>query len=289
MAAKLSTRFLIFFLWALSLLPYTVLYLIADLLFIWFFHFPGYRKNVVHKNLKNSFPEYSDEDLLVIERRFYHFLADLMVESVKLISSSRIQASKHFKVENPELLEKYFSEGKSIIAVSGHYGNWEMMNVLALDQKYQTNVVYKSLTNQVFDVFWNKVRSKFGANLVPMQKVLRHIVSTRSRLSITLLVSDQTPSSPDQQFYMRFLNQQTPVFTGVEKIARATGYPVVFCDISVVKRGYYSCRFIPLAENPKEFAENAITEAHVRYLEKMIIRAPEFWLWSHNRWKFNNQ
>lgn len=287
MVQKVLTRILIGALYLLSLLPFSVLYLLSDFIFLILYKFPGYRKKVVLKNLKNSFPEKSGAEIEKIEKDFYHFLADLMVESVKLISSSRKQALKHFKIENMELLEGYFQQGKSIIAVSGHYGNWEMMNILALDVKYQTNVVYKPLTNKIFDDFWNKVRSEFGATLVPMSKVLRHIATNRKNLSITLLVSDQTPSSPDAQFYTNFLSQQTPVFTGVEKIARSTKYPVVFCDITVLKRGYYSCRFVPIAENPDDFAENEITIAHVRYLEAMIHRAPQYWLWSHNRWKFN--
>lgn len=287
MASKLLTRLMIGALYLLSLLPFAVLYLLADFIFIILYKYPGYRKTVVQKNLRNSFPASSATELAVIERNFYSFLADLMVESVKLISTSKSEAMKHFQIENMELLEQYFAAGKSIIAVSGHYGNWEMMNVLALDVKYQTNVVYKSLTNQIFDEFWNKVRSEFGATLVPMAKVMRHIATTRANLSITLLVSDQTPSSPDAQFYTTFMHQPTPVFTGVEKIARATNYPVVFCDITVLKRGYYSLRFVPIAENPRLCAENEITIAHVNYLEKMINRAPQYWLWSHNRWKFN--
>lgn len=287
MISTVLTRLLIGALFLLSLLPFPVLYLIADFIFIILYKYPGYRKKVVRKNLDLSFPEKSIAEIDIIEKKFYHFLADLMVESVKLISTSRKQAMKHFKIENLELLESYLESGKNIIAVSGHYGNWEMMNILALDKKYQTNVVYKPLTNPVFDAFWNKVRSKFGATLVPMAKVMRHIASTRTTPSITLLVSDQTPSSPDAQFYTSFMNQPTPVFTGVEKIAKATNYVVVFCDITVLKRGYYSCKFVPIAEDPSLFAENQVTVAHVEYLQQLIRRAPEYWLWSHNRWKFN--
>ena len=287
MVQKVFTRVLIGALYLLSLLPFQLLYQLSDFIFLLLYKFPGYRKKVVQKNLKNSFPSKTNDELGKIEKEFYHFLADLMIESVKLITTSRVQALKHFKIENMDLLEGYFAQGKSIIAVSGHYGNWEMMNILALDVKYQTNVVYKPLTNTLFDSFWNRVRSEFGATLVPMSKVLRHIASNRKNLSITLLVSDQTPSSPDAQFYTQFLNQHTPVFTGVEKIARSMNSPVVFCDITVIKRGYYSCKFVTIAEDPSAFAENEITLAHVAYLEGMINRNPQYWLWSHNRWKFN--
>lgn len=287
MIIKVLTKVAIFFLYLLSLLPFWFLYMLSDAVFIVLFYVLHYRRNVIEKNLKNAFPEKTLSERKSIERKFYHYLSDLLVESIKITTISEKQLRKHFPVQNPELLEEYFAEGQSVIGAVGHYGNWEMAALsLGLSTKKKKLIVYKPIRNKQIEEAVNRTRRKFGAQLVPMKETMRTLVSLKNEPTITVLVSDQTPVLAETQYFVDFLNQPTAVFLGVEKMAKLTNSAVIFCDISVIKRGYYSCTFVPLIKDPKLSPGHEITDTHVRYLEKIIRKKPEYWLWSHKRWKF---
>ena len=149
-------------------------------------------------------------------------------------------------------------------------------------------VVYKPLTDEIFEGFLKKVRSRFNAKMVPMKTSFREILSYRKEPTVSIIVSDQTPVQSDSHCFTTFLNQQTAVFLGIEKLAKAYNYPVLFCDVKVVKRGYYTCEFVPLVNEPKECEDLKITNTHVKYLESMIRKEPQYWIWSHKRWKFTS-
>ncbi len=275
-----------FFLYGVSLLPFWFLYLIADVLFVMLYYITGYRRKVVHNNLLNSFPEKSEAERSVIEKKYYKYMADLAVETVKSVSMPEKALRKRFKCVNPELIEEYFSKGKSIVAAAGHYGNWEMATLeLGLLTNKQRIVVYKPQSNPVFTNFLNRTRSRFGVTLVPMRQTLRKFIDTKNELTISVLVSDQTPSREDAKYFTSFLNQPTPVFLGIEKISKAIDCTIIFSRIDRVKRGYYECTLVPLIEDPRVCKPYEVTEAHVRYLEQQIREKPEYWLWSHRRWK----
>ncbi len=280
------TRLAILGLKLLSYLPLNVLYILSDGLFIVLFHITKYRRAVVAENLKNAFPEKDITERNQITIQYYRYLCDLIIESVKMISISKAEAMERFKFVNPELLQEYFDQNKSILAAAGHYGNWEMASNVGLTTDKKTLVVYKPLTNQIFERFLKKVRSRFNAKMIPMKTSFREILSYRKEPTISILISDQTPVRSDAHFFTTFLNQPTAVFLGIEKLAKSYNYPVVFCDVKVVKRGHYTCEFVPLIEEPKLTAEHEITQAHVKYLEKMIQKEPQYWIWSHKRWKF---
>ena len=280
------TRLAILGLKLLSYLPLNVLYILSDGLFIVLFHITKYRRAVVAENLKNAFPEKDIRERNQITIQYYRYLCDLIIESVKMISISKAEAMERFKFVNPELLQEYFDQNKSILAAAGHYGNWEMASNVGLTTDKKTLVVYKPLTNQIFERFLKKVRSRFNAKMIPMKTSFREILSHRKEPTISILISDQTPVRSDAHCFTTFLNQPTAVFLGIEKLAKSYNYPVVFCDVKVVKRGHYTCEFVPLIEEPKLTAEHEITQAHVKYLEKMIQKEPQYWIWSHKRWKF---
>lgn len=280
------TRLAILGLKLLSYLPLNVLYILSDGLFIVLFHITKYRRAVVAENLKNAFPEKDIRERNQITIQYYRYLCDLIIESVKMISISKAEAMERFKFVNPELLQEYFNQNKSILAAAGHYGNWEMASNVGLTTDKKTLVVYKPLTNQIFERFLKKVRSRFNAKMIPMKTSFREILSYRKEPTISILISDQTPVRSDAHCFTTFLNQPTAVFLGIEKLAKSYNYPVVFCDVKVVKRGHYTCEFVPLIEEPKLTAEHEITQAHVKYLEKMIQKEPQYWIWSHKRWKF---
>jgi Kdo2-lipid IVA lauroyltransferase/acyltransferase len=280
------TRLAILGLKLLSYLPLNVLYILSDGLFIVLFHIAKYRRAVVAENLKNAFPEKNIKERKQITIQYYRYLCDLIIESVKMISISKAEAMERFKFVNPELLEHYFAQNKSVIAAAGHYGNWEMASNVGLTTDKKILVVYKPLTDQIFERFLKKVRSRFNAKMIPMKTSFREILSYRKEPTVSILVSDQTPVPSDAHCFTTFLNQSTAVFLGIEKLAKSYNYPVVFCDVKVVKRGHYTCEFVALIEEPKLTAEYEITEAHVKYLEKMIQKEPQYWIWSHKRWKF---
>ncbi|MGV3509118.1 MAG: lysophospholipid acyltransferase family protein [Sphingobacteriaceae bacterium] len=281
------TRLVILGLKLLSYLPLSVLYRFSDALYVILYHIIKYRRAVVAQNLLNSFPEKSEAQRALITKQYYSFLCDLIIESVKMISISKEEVMERFKFVNPELLDHYFSQNKSVLAAAGHYGNWEMASNVGLITDKQILVVYKPLANEVFERFLKKVRSRFNAKLIPMKTSFREILAYRKEPTLSILVSDQTPvKGVDGHYFTRFLNQPTAVFTGIERLAKSYNYPVVFCDIKVLRRGYYSCEFIPLIEDPKSCGEHEISEAHVRHLEIMIEKEPQYWIWSHKRWKF---
>ncbi len=281
------SRLVIFFLYLLSLLPFWILYLLSDFLYLIIFYVVRYRRKVVQSNLLNAFPHKTQKERDAIEKKYFKYLADMIVETLKLITISEKEVIKRVKFLNPEIVENYFNQGKSIIGAVGHYCNWE---IAALRFSFMTDnrriIVYKPLSNKKADDYYNKIRGRFGAMLVPMKKTLRVIAEYRNELTFTVLVSDQTPVKHEAHYFTTFLNQPTAVFLGVEKIAKMTDSAVIFCDLQRVKRGYYEYTLVSLTDNAKQTQDYEITNAHVKYLEQMIINKPEYWLWSHRRWKF---
>jgi KDO2-lipid IV(A) lauroyltransferase len=286
MIKKGLSRLGTFFLYLLSLLPFRVLYFISDILFLFLYYITGYRRKVVKENLANAFPEKSVEERARIEKKYYKYLADLIMETIKLISISENEVKRRMQTSNDDLMEHYFNQGKSIISVSAHYCNWEMAAVrfgLITDNKRV--IVYKPLSNRIFDDFFNKTRSRFGTTMISMKQTLRKMIEYRHELTFSVLASDQTPARDDARYFTTFLNQPTAVFSGIEKLIKITDAVVVFYRIDLVKRGYYKSTIVPLVEEPIKAKPFEITETHVKYLESIIREKPEYWLWSHRRWK----
>jgi len=287
MINKGLSRLGIFFLYLVSLLPFWFLYLLSDLVFFVIYHIAGYRRKVVQENLQKSFPEKTAEELHSIEKKFFKYLADLTVETIKMITVSKSTIMKRVTATNPEVFDDYLKQGRSVITALGHYGNWEMADLrMSLHTDKKILIVYKPLSNDTYDKFFIQMRSRFGANLVAMKNIIRALVQSKNEVTVSALVADQTPVQHEATYFTTFLNQPTAFFLGIEKLAKLTDAAVIFCDVRRVKRGYYSFTFIPLAEKPKETAQYEITQAYVKCLETMIKREPQYWLWSHRRWKF---
>jgi len=281
-------RITAFLLFLISLLPFPVLYFLSNIVYVFLYYIFKYRRKIVLRNLKNSFPEKSTSEIEQIEKRFYHYLADLMLETVKTISISADEIKKRFVFKNLEILKSYLQDGKSVIAVSGHYGNWEWGSVaIGLELNEKLLIVYKPLSDKRFEGLINSMRSRFGSIMVPMKHTLRKVIEYKNEPNVLVLVGDQTPTREESQYFTKFLNQQTAVFLGVEKIAQKLNNPIVFFSINRIKRGYYECVIKSLIDNPEQTGEYEITEAHTKELEKNIRFQPEYWLWSHKRWKFS--
>lgn len=273
------------FLYGISLLPFPVFYRLSDLLYLLLYKVAGYRKQVVMENLRNAFPEKTPGELKVIASTYYRNLSDIMLETIKMLTLSRRQLLKRFRLNNPELPEHYYAQGRSVIGIVGHYGNWEWACLIQGLSKQPSLVIYKPLNNPYFNRLFCRMRARTGAVMVPMKRIMRKLVEYRNRPSMTIFAADQTPVKSESVYWTRFLNQDTPVFLGAEKIARMNDSVVLFCDINRLGRGRYEVNYKLLFENPRETQEYEITEAHLSYLEKRIRESPADWLWSHRRWK----
>jgi len=269
----------------LSLLPLSLLHKISDVLCFFIDRVFGYRKNVVMQNLNNSFPNLTKKEIADIRHKFYHHFTDLIVESVKIFSISEKEVLERFKVTNPEILDKYFDDGQSVIITGGHYSNWEMFAVGG-DQylKHQTVAIYHKLASKFMDAQMLATRTKFGMKLISRQEV-KDFFTRKEVLTATIFGVDQSPSIAKRVYWTNFLNQDTPVMFGAEKFAKEHNLPVVFNSIRTVKRGYYEMDIEVLLEDPSKTAYGEITEAHTKRLEKQILEAPQYWLWTHKRWK----
>ncbi len=272
--------------YVISLLPFWVLYRFADVLFVVLYYVIGYRRAVVNDNLRNAFPEKTDQERREIARRFYQFLPDLIVEAIKMRTISADEIKKRVSVNNSEELERHLRAGKGVVGVSAHYANWELgIHLLNQMTDQPVLIIYKPLHNKAVDSVFNAIRSRFGAIMVPMKQTLRKIVAHRHTPHISMLLADQTPLHRDSDYFISFLNQETLVYTGAEKIAKMMDFPVVFCHMDRIKRGYYRCTFTTLVENPAAIPGHGITDIHNKFTEDIIRRKPEWWLWSHRRWK----
>ncbi|MES2448408.1 MAG: lysophospholipid acyltransferase family protein [Bacteroidota bacterium] len=277
----------IFFLYILSLLPLPILLFFARLLYYPLYYIVGYRRKVVRVNLQKSFPDKDLKTIIGIEKQFYKYITDLIFEIIKLNNISEKELRKRVKFNDLELIETYFNKGESILACTGHYGNWELcMLALGLNITATPYVIYKPLANGVFEKWFQKWRTHFGNIFVPMKHTLRQVVATKNKATMFCFASDQTPVREETQYTLQFLNQQTAVLLGLEKIALQTNRPIFYFDVISVKRGYYEVNCVPLCLNPKETQNHEITDLLFEHLNKTIQREPAFWLWSHRRWKF---
>ena len=263
-----------------------VLYLISDLLYVLLYRVVGYRKAVVRENLANAFPEKSISERQEIERKFYRHLPDLIVETIKMRSISKKEVIKRYAVRNPEVMQGFMQKGKPVVVVTAHYANWEM-GIFAISTVVNDPVliVYKPLSNKRFDDIFNRIRSRFGAIMVPMKQTLRFVVKYKDQPHVSVYASDQTPTYEESDYFIPFLNQPTLVYTGAARIAIRMDSPLVFCHLNRIRRGYYECLFATLTERPRDYTVHELTDLYNRYTEEIIKTKPELWLWSHRRWK----
>jgi len=260
------------------------MYLFSDLCYRLFW-LSGYRKDVIVTNLKNSFPEKSEEEIISLAKDFYHYLCDLILEVLKTLTMTEQEAREHCIYHQPEWLDKLYEEKKSIIIVTGHYGNWEWCGpAFSLNSQYQLNVIYRPLSNPYFEKMMTRARTKFNTRITPAPQTLRDMVANRNKITATAFVADQAASTA-HAYWTTFLNQDTNVYNGPEKLAVKFNYPVVYMNLRRIKRGYYELTPDLLFENPSQTKEGEILEAFTKHLEKEIIRDPAIWLWSHKRWK----
>lgn len=271
----------------LSRLPFGVLYFISDLLYLPIRYLIGYRKKVVWSNLKTCFPDREHSSLKKTMNGFYRHFCDLIVETVKLGSIRKEDALKRCKVLNPELMNDLYEEGKSIIVIAGHYNNWELAAMVQpLFFKYKGLGIYSPLRNPTLDSYIRETRSRFGMELVPKKRTLKTMLTEVEKGPVaTCFLSDQSPKRSQNAYWTQFLNRETGIPFGAGAYAVRYDMPVVYGGMEKVKRGHYEITFKLITKNPREMGAEGILESYNKLLESEILKKPEYWLWSHKRWK----
>lgn len=270
-----------------SLLPFPLLYLLSDLLYLVVYYVVKYRLKVVRENLKNSFPEKTEQERRQIEKQFYKNLCDIVFETIKSLTISQKEFERRNKILNPELVENYLDNGRHIIGLTGHFCNWEWLLLInSLKVKYPIDAVYRPLLSPFFDKLMLKLRTRFGAFPVPMKETLRYFARRKDIVRGIAMVADQSPYFTEIQYATTFLNQDTPFFLGGQKLAIRAGYPVVYIGMRRLKRGHYEVFYKKIAEPPYE-DNNDIVETYKDMLEEDIKSHPADWLWTHKRWKYS--
>lgn len=274
-----------------SLLPFRLLYVFSDLFYYPVYYCARYRRKVVRDNLLKSFPEKSSDELVRLEKKFYHFLCDCFVETVKLASMSPRKMKRHMVFHGVELVEQAcLRDGNRFVFIFlGHYGNWEWIASLPywMDRKVLCAQIYHPLYNKVMNRFFLRLRNHFGGECIPMKTTLRRIIELKrqNRPTVIGFISDQLPKWESMHFFVPFLHRETAVFTGAEQIGRQVKADYFFAEITRPRRGYYECTFKPMEAPSEPVTEYDMTSMFMQMLEKMIKENPQYWLWTHKRWK----
>jgi Kdo2-lipid IVA lauroyltransferase/acyltransferase len=275
-----------------ALLPMRMLYILSDFLYIIIYRIAGYRLRIVRRNMKASFPDKSDAELHHLEREFYHHFSDYIVETIKLAHISQKELQQRALQKNPQLIDELINEGHTcIMFLMGHYGNWEWFSGSSRFKSANAYQIYRPLNNKAFDRLFINLRTQFGSHGIKKKDTIRDIIQLKKdgTHSVVVFLADQTPSPANLHYWTTFLNQETSILTGPERIARKLDLPVIFVDTKKLRRGYYSVDFKLLTATPKTTPENWITEQYARQMEKCILRNPAYWLWTHKRWKYKRE
>ena len=272
-----------------QLIPFWLVHLCASILAFLLQYVVKYRVAVVRQNLKNAFPSYTNAALKEIEKKFYLNFCDVLLENIKLNSISKSTVRKRMKFLNPAVFSDLADTGKGVMLIGAHYNNWEWM-ALSLSTYLNEKMfsVYKPLNNKLSDRLMLNARARFGANIIPMQQFPKVVLKNKNRGAVHLMVADQSPHRSKLDFFCTFLNQDTPVYLGAEKLMKAANLNLYFVEVHRVKRGFYEMKIVPLNEQSTNEKGQA-TKMHLSHLEKMIINSPESWLWSHRRWKHSQK
>ncbi len=278
---------------AVALIPFPILYLISDCLAWLLDDAFGYRRKVVEDNLSASFPEISPVDLKVIRKRFYRFLTDYFLETLKMGGMSERQMMERMRFEGIEPVSRLLKEGHNVSLLLGHYCNWEWISSLPLHfpREAECGQIYHTLHNKAANRIFLRLRGRWHATSIPMEETLRVLLRWRreGKASVVGYIADQAPKWHSIHHWLTFLNHETGVFTGPEQISRKLHCAVYYMDVRRPKRGYYVATFVPVCEDAAEEPLMSITDRYFQMLQSSIERTPEFWLWSHKRWKRSRQ
>lgn len=273
----------------MTYVPWRVLYAFSDLLFGLLYYIVRYRRSIVRRNLTESFPEKSPAEIRRIEKAFYHFFADLILESGKLAFITPDEISRRMRFTNVESINSSLRQGKPVAIYLGHYANWEWVSSMPLWLEKGTigAQIYHELRSKRMDRLMLHIRGRMGAVCVEMRKTARYInewAQNREACAIGF-IADQSPKKREVRHFLSFLNHEVPVLTGTEKVIKRYGFEAWYLDVRRVKRGFYEAEFVRLHEMPRELSDFELTALYFQRLEQTIRRQPELYLWTHNRFK----
>lgn len=272
----------------ISYLPFRLFYIFSDFIFFIVYHLIGYRKKTVLENLMLAFPERSQDDLIKVRKVFYSHMCDMFLEMVKSITISDEEIKKRFEFTNKEEILRIREMDKSIILMCGHYASYEWMNALQLfDINYKGFGIYKRVKNPYFDKLARDIRGRYDGILIPTVEATKTIARNEREgiRGVYGMVADQSPKLNRAKYWMDFMNVKVPVFTGSEKLAKDLDMAVVYLHVEKIKRGYYRASFITITTEPQAEPDFMITRTFFKLLEKQIRKAPQYYLWTHKRWK----
>ena len=274
------------FIFLFRFIPFNVLFGFSNLIYYLIYYIAGYRKKVVLENLRNSFPEKSEKEIGRISKGFYHHFADMLIESLKAFTMTEEEIVRRYKFNNTAFLDELYRRGQSIICIAGHYGNWEWAGIAAGSQMLHKPVgFYKPLSNKYIDLYIRKTRVQGRSRLASIAKTAETFKTDWGEPAAFYMVADQSPSSQRLAIWVDFLNRETATLHGPEKYARISNYAVVFTSVKKVKRGHYTIDFKMLESEPDKTKTGEITSRFMKMLEELIKENPEYYLWSHRRWK----
>ncbi|PWN67324.1 lysophospholipid acyltransferase family protein [Chryseobacterium oncorhynchi] len=282
--------FLIKILYFISKLPLRILYIFSDVMFFLNYYLVGYRKAVITQNLRNSFPEKSEEEIRKIRKEFYRNFSDYLVETIKSFSISETESRVRMQHINQDVFHDIQKEGKNIILLAGHVFNWEWINALAkiVPQKH-CHPVYRKVNSDFWENQMKKVRNKFGNEALEANEVILNIFRNKNDGdSIYMFVADQTPHSSHVNYGLEFLNQRTPVFVGYDKLATRMDLAFIYCEMKKVKRGYYQVNYYRIYPDKEKFTEHEVVKKFHKMLENTLHKHPDNYLWSHRKWKYQD-
>ena len=274
-------------LWFISILPFRLLYILSDFVCFWVYNVFGYRKSTVRKNLALTLPHLNTKERLDIERKFYTHMCDMFLEMIKTMNISDKEINRRFVITNIELIKEYEKKGKSVVIMCAHYASWEWLINIAKKINFSSIGIYKKINNKYFDKLIRDIRSRLKAELVETKKTvdLMEYNEANGIKAFYGFASDQSPQLLKAKYWDNFMGMEVPVYTGAEMLAKKLDMNMIFIRVKKVKRGFYAATIIPLVDNPRDYPDYEITSMFLREVEKQILEAPEFYFWTHKRWK----
>ncbi|MDB9783111.1 lysophospholipid acyltransferase family protein [Winogradskyella sp.] len=278
-------------LWLISILPFRLLYAFSDFLYLFAYQIFGYRKSTVKTNLRLVFPNKSEQEIAKITGQFYHHLCDMIVESIKSLTISEAAMKARYKFTNIDVIKDFETKNRSIILMCAHYGSWEWIFILQTYVKHKGYAIYKRLANKYFDKLVRKIRAKYNSHLITTKETLAVLTETQKKGELTIngFVSDQSPKATKAFHWNEFMGIKVPMYTGAEMLAKKLDMAVVFFSVKRIKRGYYETTFKTITETPNDFENYEITDIFFKLVEEQILQAPQYYLWTHKRWKHRNR
>lgn len=272
----------------ISILPFRVLYMVSDLIYLLLYYVIGYRKKVVMGNLMIAFPEKSKEELTVIMKKFYSHFLDIFMEMIKTFSISNEEILERFKLTNPEELDAFMGRHKNVLLMSSHYANFEWLFSLNLRVDHHGFAAYKKVKNKYFNNYIVRSRSRFNTTLIPTKELIAALGENDKKgiRSVYGMLVDQAPKPGKTYHWSNFFGVEVPVITGTEMLAKKYDYAVMYIETTKVKRGFYETKMEVLSENPRDVPDFGITDLFMKKLEAKIRKEPEYYFWTHKRFKY---